>query len=144
MNDRPSGELGSVGIGSRGLRLPEGYHWEVPAHSDLVMQVHFRPLGRSVPLQESVDMWLLKDDVDSRPVRTLLSMIWRVDVPADEEERLTESWILPVDVDLLGFTTRGSGVLTKVDLVAVLPDGRSFESSGYSRLRPPLETDPGF
>ena len=98
----------------------------MPAHSDLVMQVHFRPLGRSVPLQESVDMWLLKDDVDSRPVRTLLSMIWRVDVPADEEERLTESWILPVDVDLLGFTTRGSGVLTKMDLLAVLPDGRSL------------------
>lgn len=126
VNDRPSGELGSVGIGSRGLRLPMGYHWEVPAHSDLVMQVHFRPLGRSVPLQESVDMWLLKDEVDSRPVRTLLNMIWRVDVPAGEEERLTESWMLPVDVDLLGFTTRGSGVLTKMDLVAVLPDGRSL------------------
>ena len=46
-----------------------GYRWEVPAHSDLVMQVHSRPLGRSVPLQESVDMWLLQDEVDSRPVR---------------------------------------------------------------------------
>ncbi|MDG2093647.1 MAG: hypothetical protein P8J89_00045 [Phycisphaerales bacterium] len=124
VNDRPSGELGSVGIGSRSLQLPPGYHWEIPARSDLVMQVHFRPTGRSMPLQESVDMWFVKDEMDSRAVRTLLNMIWRVDVPTGEISKRTESWMLPVDVDLLGFTARGSGVLTELDLTAHFPDGR--------------------
>lgn len=124
--DRPSGELGSVGIGSRALRLPQGYHWEIPSGSDLVMQVHYRPTGRTRPLQESVDLCLVEQEKDSRPVRTLLSMIWRVDVPEGEVVVLSESWELPVDIDLLGFTSRGSGVLTRQQLTAILPDGRSL------------------
>lgn len=69
-------------------------------------------------------MWFVKDEMDSRAVRTLLNMIWRVDVPTGEISKLTESWMLPVDVDLLGFTARGSGVLTELDLTAHFPDGR--------------------
>lgn len=126
VNDRPSGALGSVGVGSRTLLLPPGYHWEIPARSDMVMQVHYRPTGRALPMQESLDLWLAKNDSGSRPVRTLLSMIWRVDVPIEQVSELTESWELPVDVDLLGFTTRGSGVLTRHGLSATLPDGRSI------------------
>lgn len=127
VNDTPSGALGSVGVGSRTLLLPSGYHWEIPARSDMVMQVHYRPTGRSLPMQESLDLWLSKDDPASRPVRTLLNMIWRVDVPAGEVSELTESWVLPVDIDLIGFTTRGSGVLTRHELSATLPDGQSLD-----------------
>ena len=122
--DTPSGSMGMVGVGSRSILLPDGYHWEIPPQSDMVMQVHFRPTGRSVPLQDSLLLWLADDQTTSRPVRTLLNMVWRVDVKADESTQLKESWLVPVDVDLLGFSIRGSGVLTKLQLTARLPDGR--------------------
>ncbi|MBG81550.1 MAG: hypothetical protein CMJ39_12695 [Phycisphaerae bacterium] len=122
IHDRPSGSLGGSGVGSRSLVLPDGYHWSLPADADLLMQVHFRPTGRAEHLQESVDFWVT-DDPASRPLQTLISMVWRVDVPVAETRRLMESWTLPVAVDLVGMTPRANGVVTSLNLNATLPTG---------------------
>ena len=63
----------------------------------------------------------------SRPLQTLISMIWRVDVPVGETERLVESWTLPVAVDLVGITPRANGVVTSLNLNATLPDGTEID-----------------
>lgn len=122
VRDTPSGDLGGVGVGARHLVLPDGYHWSIKPESDLLMQINFRPTGRIEFLDEEIHLWET-DRSDSRPLRTLSTMVRRVDVPAGKSVTIQDSRKLPVDVDLVGFTPRANGIVTRLDLKARLPDG---------------------
>ncbi|MDG2423588.1 MAG: cytochrome c [Phycisphaerales bacterium] len=122
VRDTPSGDIGGVGVGARELVLPDGFHWEIPKESDLLMQVQYRPSGKIEFLHDRLHAWTTRLN-ESRPLRTLLSMIWRVDVPAGETAHLQDSWTLPVAVDLVGFTPRANGIVSSMNLNATLPDG---------------------
>lgn len=120
VRDHPSGELGGTGVGSRACALPDGYHWEIPPRSDLVMEVHFRQTGRPHVLRESVEFVLAKGD-DSKPIRTLLSMVRRVDVPAGESQLVTDEYVIPEDVEAIGLLPRALGVCVAMRVMADVP-----------------------
>ncbi|MCH2132233.1 MAG: hypothetical protein MK116_00635 [Phycisphaerales bacterium] len=124
VRDRPTGVMGGVGVGMRSLALPPGFHWEVEPWSEAVMEVHYRPTGREQHLRESLDLWFT-DDPASRPVRTMVSMVRQVSVDAEETQRVHDTYTLPVDVDIIGFTPRATGVITSMNLNATWPDGAS-------------------
>lgn len=118
--DQPSGACGVTGVGARTCRLPDGFHWDVPAQSDLVMEVHFRPSGRAQPLQESLGLTLSTSE-PSRPVRTLLSMVRRLDVPIGAAVEVADEYVLPEDVEVVGLTPRAMGVCTAIQMTADVP-----------------------
>ncbi len=120
VRDHPSGSLGGTGIGNRTMTLPDGYHFEVPPGSDLVMQVHFRPSGRPHTVQERVLLGLA-DEPDSRPVRTVVSMVRFVDVPVGETVTIEDEFVLPEDVELVALTPRAMGVCTGLRSTADIP-----------------------
>lgn len=123
IRDRPSGDLGSTGVGSRTTQLPDGYHWEIPSGSDLVMQVHFRPAGRPRPLQDTLGLELVDGDdgEQSRPVRTLLSMVQRVDIPIGQTDSVRDEYVLPEDIDVVAITPRAMGICTSMTMSADVP-----------------------
>ena len=51
-----AGSLVVVGPGGGEVAMPEGYHLQIPAHSDIVSEVHFRPQGRSWRLDDRVHL----------------------------------------------------------------------------------------
>lgn len=120
LRDRPSGEFGGTGVGGRECRLPDGFHWEVPPKADLVMEVQYRPTGRPHTLQESVGLRFSTDEA-SRPVRTLLSMVRRLDVPIGETVSVSDEYVLPEDVEVIGMTPRAMGVCTSIRMSADVP-----------------------
>jgi len=124
VRDHPSGELGGTGVGARMLRLPEGYHWEIPAQADLAMEVHYRPIGRPVALKDSVRFSFAETEA-SRPLRTLLSMVRWVDVAAGETATVEDQFVIEEDVDLVAVTPRAMGVCNSLRLEADLPGGDS-------------------
>lgn len=117
---RPTGELGASAVGRRAFMLPEGFHWEVPARSDLVMETHFRPSGRSHELRERVG-FLVSRDSESRPVRTAIAMAQRIDLPAGESTLHVDELVLPVDVHLLAMLPRATGICTAIRITAAPP-----------------------
>ncbi len=120
VRDHPSGMLGGTGIGARTLVLPDGYHFDVPAGSDLVMEVHFRPSGRPHQVQEQLGLGL-SDDPDSRPVRTLVSMVRSVDVPVGGTAVVEDEFALPESVDLVAMMPRAMGVCTDIHVTGDIP-----------------------
>ena len=120
VRDHPTGEIGTTGVGARTARLPEGFHWHVPAAADLIMEVHYRPSGRPHDLKDTLSLELAADE-DSRPVRSLVSMIRKVDVPPHEAAECVDEFVLPEDVTLVGLTPRAMGVCTGMRIEADIP-----------------------
>jgi len=122
----PSGALGATGVGARTVRLPDGFHWEVPANADLVAETHFRPDGREHELQERVDL-LLGDNDDSRVVQPFLSMVRNLDIAVDTTETVHDELVLEQDIDLVALFPRATGVCTALSMEAITPEGTTIE-----------------
>ena len=118
----PSGSAGGGGIGARTWRLPKGFHLAIEPGADLVAEVHFRPDGRVHALSPSVDLELAEAG-PSRPLRTLVSMVRKLDVPIDATETVSDTLVLEHDVDLVAITPRANGVCTALSIEAHRPDG---------------------
>jgi hypothetical protein len=101
--------------------LPDGFHWAVPAYADIVAEVHFRPDGREHALQPSVDVELSPNG-PSRALRTLVSMVRKVDVEIGATQTVEDALVLEHDVDLVALTPRANGVCTALSIQAHLPD----------------------
>jgi hypothetical protein len=71
-------------------------------------------------LRESIEFVLAKGD-DSKPIRTLLSMVRRVDVPAGESQRVTDEYVIPEDVEAIGLMPRALGVCVAMRVMADVP-----------------------
>lgn len=117
---RPTGVLGASGVGHRMTVLPEGYHWDIDPDAELVMETHYRPSGRTHDLQDSVSL-LVSSEAPSRPVRTIIAMTQRIDLPAGASERFVDELIVPVDVHLVALLPRAQGICTAIRVVAQPP-----------------------
>lgn len=118
----PSGSAGGAGVGARTLRLPDGFHWAIPAEADLVAEVHFRPDGRPHQLAPSIDLEVAPAG-PSRPVRTLVSMVRKLDVAIDGTQTVADTLLLEHDVDLVALMPRANSVCTALSIEAHRPDG---------------------
>ena len=59
---RPAGGLGVLGVGDRTVQYPEGYAYEIPEGSTIVTEMSYRPTGRDVPVEATVDLQLAHPD----------------------------------------------------------------------------------
>ncbi len=132
MGWQPSGAVGAAGIGARHVKLPTGFCWAIPAHSDLIMEAHFRPDGRPHALNDTVRLYT-SDDESLRPLRTLVSMVRALDVPVDATATVEDTMVLEHDVDLVSVLPRATGVCTSMTLTATTPDDRTIE---LARINP--------
>ena len=118
-----SGSLGGVGIGLDRMLLPPGFHWSIPAHSDLVAEVKYRPLGRALPLGDQAYL-VPADDVASREVIAVVTGVNRLKVPAGEKEHEAEDrFTLPAAFDVIAVIPRARNECRSMRLSANLPDG---------------------
>ncbi len=123
----PNGSLGGWAPGAFVTPLPEGIVRMVPKGSDLVIQTHFHSDGKEEVEQSSVGIYFSKEP----PKKQLTGLALRstkIDIPPDKKDyTLTDSLVLPVDIDLIGVTPHAHLICKDMHAWATLPDGSKKE-----------------
>jgi tetratricopeptide (TPR) repeat protein len=105
--------------------LPKGLAWKLAPASDVVLQLHLVPSGKPEAIQPSIGVYFTDDPPQQTPVMMRLSN-QRIDIPAGDANYLVEdSFVLPVDADVLAVQPHAHYLARRVTGTATLPDGRS-------------------
>jgi Flp pilus assembly protein TadD len=103
--------------------LPKDLAWRLEPHSDLVVQLHMQPSGKPETVAPSVGIYL----GDAAPTRTpAMLRLGRqnIDIPAgDSRYVVTDSYVLPVDVEVQAVQPHAHYRAHDVRGLATLPDG---------------------
>jgi hypothetical protein len=103
--------------------LPDGLAWRLEKNTDLVVELHMQPSGRPEQVSPSIGLYF----GDTAPTRTpAMLRLGRqdIDIPAgDPHYVVTDSYTLPVDVDLEAVQPHAHYRARDVRGEATLPDG---------------------
>jgi hypothetical protein len=112
----PSGMHGKIGPGSGIIKLPRGFHWEIPANVDLIAETHFRPRGKQEKLLCSVAIQTNATE-NSRAIQEIVSMVRRVYIEAEDDSyTVGEKIELPFAVDVIGITPRAGAECSSMNI----------------------------
>ncbi|QJW96371.1 redoxin family protein [Frigoriglobus tundricola] len=129
MGFRPTGSLGGWAVGATPIKLPDGLAYPVRKGSDLVLQTHFHLSGKAE--QETITVGLYF--ADKAPKRTLVTLqlppafglFSGIDIPAGKEQfKVSDSFTLPVDVDLVAAGAHAHYLGKTLKTGATLPGGK--------------------
>jgi hypothetical protein len=127
---RGTGQFGGWALGATPDRLPGGLAWPLPAGSDLVLQTHFHPSGKAVKEKLTVGLYF----APRPPAHTLVNvqlppafgLFANIDIPPGKADyTVTDSFTLPVDVDLVSVSGHAHYLGKSLRSWAVLPDGKA-------------------
>jgi Flp pilus assembly protein TadD len=103
--------------------LPKDLSWRLDPRTDLVVETHMQPSGRRESVQPSIGLYFS----DTPPTRTpAMLRLGRqnIDIPAgDSPYVVTDSYVLPVDVDVQALQPHAHYRARDVVGEATLPDG---------------------
>jgi len=123
----PEGQLLGWTPGQSPRSSPPGTEWRLEPGSDLVVQLHMQPTGKAEALRVSAAFYF----TDRPPTRTPLGLRLgseTIDIPAgDREYVVSDSYVLPVDVDVLAIQPHAHNLARRMDATATLPDGSRRE-----------------
>jgi tetratricopeptide (TPR) repeat protein len=138
--DEQDAEAGYEGLIAPSARAPDGFFldwapghrpsvavagtaWPLPKSSDLVMMLHLRPSGKEEKVQATVGLYFSDAPPARLPVMVRLNR-QDLDIPAGEKQfRTTDSFTLPVDVDVYTVQPHAHYLAREMRGTARLPDG---------------------
>jgi tetratricopeptide (TPR) repeat protein/mono/diheme cytochrome c family protein len=103
--------------------LPKGMAWVLDPGTDLVVELHLQPTGRTEAVSPSFALYYTKDAPQRTPAILRLGRE-DIDIPAgDHAYTVTDSYTLPVDVELHTLQPHAHYRGRRIEGVAILPDG---------------------
>jgi hypothetical protein len=123
-----TGELGGWAVGTAPQHLPNDLAMHLPKESDVILQTHFHPSGKVE--QEKTTLGL--HFADKAPDKTLAGFqvppdfgaFAGIDIPPGKADFVIEdSWVLPVDMDLISVWGHAHQTCVSFLGTASLPDG---------------------
>ena len=97
--------------------------WRLEAGSDLVVELHMMPTGKPERVQISVGLFFTDAPPSRLPYMVRLGR-QSIDIPAGAREyTVTDSYVLPVDVEVLGVQPHAHNLAREMNAFAKLPDG---------------------
>src|SRR6266851_3432268 len=97
--------------------------WRLDAGSDLVVEVHMMPTGKPERVQVSVGLFFTDEPRPHVPYMLRLGR-QSIDIPAGVRDyTVTDSYVLPVDVEVLGVQPHAHNLAREMKGFARLPDG---------------------
>jgi tetratricopeptide (TPR) repeat protein len=136
--DRTDPEPGFGGMEAPGARFPEGHFlgwvagkmpgrdslaWPLEPGDDLVIEMHLRPTGRPEPVQASIGLYFSDTPPSHTPVMLRMGS-QTIDIPPGEPEYVvTDSYVLPVDVEALRILPHAHYLGRDMRVLARLRDG---------------------
>jgi hypothetical protein len=118
------GSLGGWAPGGVSQPFPEGMGKEIKKNADIVLQLHVNPSGRVEKEQSQIGLWFTKEK-PQRMVSMMPLSDWQINLPAGQKDiKITDSVVLPVDVDLIGIIPHAHYLGKECKVWAKLPDGK--------------------
>lgn len=103
--------------------LPKGLAWILDPGSDLVVELHVQPSGKAEVVQPSIGFFFGTDPPERTPSMLRLGR-QNLDIPPGEPRYTsTDSFVLPVDVDVQAVQPHAHYLAREVRGTARLPDG---------------------
>lgn len=122
-----AGSFGGWSPGGLVVRYPLGIGRTLPQSCDLVIEVHFNPIGKSETVQPKVGLYFAKEEIQHQAATVSLGSFF-LDIPAGEKRyEVRDTFTLPVDVKALGIAPHAHFICRTVHLKATLPDGSCRE-----------------
>jgi tetratricopeptide (TPR) repeat protein len=99
--------------------------WRLNPGSDMVVQLHLRPTGRLERVRVLIGLYFTSHAPDLTPTMLRLGKQY-IDIPPDAKEHvITDSYVLPVDVDIYAVQPHAHYRARKVEGFATMPDGKT-------------------
>jgi hypothetical protein len=121
--------LGGWDLGTDPAALGHGLAWLLPKGSDLVLQVHYHPNGKTAQQDRPSLGFHRADKPTARPwtivpVPPFFGILAGINIPAGEKEYIKESsMVLPVDVEAIAVNAHAHYLGKRMEMTATLPDG---------------------
>jgi len=97
--------------------------WSLEPNTDLVLQMHLQPTGKPEQIQASVGFYFT-DKPPSGVLSKVSFSVYALDIPAASTNyAASDSYVLPVDVEVLGVLPHAHYLGKEVQGFATLPDG---------------------
>ncbi|MFT7543143.1 MAG: Tfp pilus assembly protein PilF, partial [Gammaproteobacteria bacterium] len=98
--------------------------WRVDGRTDLVLNVHLQPTGKPESLRVDVGLYFAQSPPTLHPFLLRLDNDRAIDIPPGEAEFIvTDEFVLPIDVQVLGAYPHMHFLGKNVECYATLPDG---------------------
>ena len=120
--------LGGWVPGMTPRHFPDGIAQPLPAHTNLVIQLHLHPSGKVEHERGKMAVYLTKQPpkkrLNSLQVPPMFGFAKGIDIPAAENTYLIkDSFVLPVDVEAFGARGHAHYLAREMKMTATLPDG---------------------
>ena len=123
----PTGWLGSWAVGRQGWQVPTGFTRLLPGGSDVVVQLHLHPSGKSETERGRIGFYFAEQPGRAFFRLSLPVMFGRfagIDIPAGVFDYLLEdSFVLPVDVRVFSASAHAHYLGKEMKMKAILPGG---------------------
>ena len=119
----PTGSIGGWAPGAFPRFLPEGIVKVIKKGSDLVLQMHYHPSGKSETDQSTIGIYFSKSS--SKKLMVNIPLVQRnLKIPAGEQRyKVTASLTMPIDLQAIGITPHMHLLGREMKVTAYLPDG---------------------
>ena len=118
--------MGGWAPGGLSQPYPDGLGKEVKKNADIVLQLHFNPTGKPEKEQSQVGLWFTREK-PQRMVAMMPLSDWQINLPAGQKEiTITDSVVLPVDVDLIGIIPHAHYLGKECKAWATTPEGKEI------------------
>jgi Tfp pilus assembly protein PilF len=103
---------------------PEGMALRLDKGTDLVLNTHLQPSGKTEVIQPSIGLYFTPRAATKFPMLLQLEDDAKLDIPAGEKNFIvTDDFTLPVDVDLMAIYPHAHYLGKDIQAFATLPDG---------------------
>jgi hypothetical protein len=121
--------LGGWDLGTEFAKVGYGLAWLIPKGADLVIQVHYHPVGK-----EQVDKAKIGFHISEKPtarpwtivpVPPFFGILSGISIPAGTKEYIKEtSMVLPADVEAIAVNAHAHYLGKRMEMTATMPDGK--------------------
>jgi len=103
--------------------LPKGLAWRLAPGTDLVVEMHMKPSGKTEVVDPSIGLYFGSDPPERTPAMVRLGR-QSIDIaPGEKDYAITDSFVLPVDVEVQAVQPHAHYRAREIRGVATLPDG---------------------
>ena len=108
--------------------FPDGIAQPLPAHTNVIVQLHLHPSGKVEQERGKMAIYLAKRPpskrLNSLQVPPMFGFASGIDIPASEKRyMIKDSFVLPVDVEAFGARGHAHYLAHQMKMTATLPDG---------------------
>jgi cytochrome c-type biogenesis protein CcmH/NrfG len=119
----PDGQFLAWTPGQAAPLLPKGLAWRLEPNTDLVVELHLQPTGKREHVEPSIGLFFTSDPPERTPGMLRLGR-QNIDIaPGDRGYIVRDSFVLPVDVEVLALQPHAHYRARHVQGTATLPDG---------------------